>query len=793
MKHTIARIFIVGSVSGGALIATNAAAIEWNVTGFVRQEIAYSLSGRENENNHNGNPWNNRINPHITHAGFGTNAGTPFTDFNSTFANSNAPTALYVDPDGNAFGGVGGMFASGFAATAQPGFVPGTLIGLPAGANTANAVDCHFNYQRALAAGPAGGAGGFGPRVLSDGLATFASNSFGGVCPAGLGGFVPDSDAFLAGDKSRGKHSRNFNLFNSRVEVDVQANISSEFSAYMKIRGYFDGTRNFTDAKTGDHFGNPMWGNRRGTITEWNSPDSIIDIPALYLDWNRGPLWLRLGNQVIAWGEAYFFRTMDVANGLDLRRHLVLGPGAEEYQDQRIASPGIRLSYSFNNAWELDAFAQLWSPTLLPGENTPYNLVKQSGGRLDDSAGMDDAKGAWNFGARMTMPFTESFTGIIGYVNRRSQDGVFRSVDAPTFWAGAPNSGCLNNYNDTLNVLAGPVGGAFFGGVNPGFGSGSVAGVQSALGATGFARFPTLNTRGRTMENGCGSAFAPDPRGTPSVQYWDTIAKARLDNGHYLRQVIDEFPAAKWAVRDIFGFGQEQNFADTYRTLEGFRSSFGPFIQWVGREFKREQVFMIGGNYVVSSDNEWLDQLIVRGEVAVTPNKRLTNDLSFDFTKKDDIISALIFEKYQRLSDAFPATYMVAQWMHRTATDMFGRDLDKNGTPSISKFIDPVTGNFTAAAFDPDAMKPDGNSNANYVVFAFQQPFPNLIWRFDMAVLVDVAGGYLVQPGVRYRPAANWQWDIYANVIASPGGDNDTITETLDFADEIFARLTYFF
>ena len=50
-----------------------------------------------------------------------------------------------------------------------------------------------------------------------------------------------------------------------------------------------------------------------------------------------------------------------------------------------------------------------------------------------------------------------------------------------------------------------------------------------------------------------------------------------------------------------------------------------------------------------------------------------------------------------------------------------------------------------------------------------------------------------MQPGVRYRPAANWQWDLYANVIESPGGDNDTITETLDYADEVFIRATYFF
>ncbi|MBK6660770.1 MAG: hypothetical protein IPG43_22730, partial [Proteobacteria bacterium] len=114
-------------------------------------------------------------------------------------------------------------------------------------------------------------------------------------------------------------------------------------------------------------------------------------------------------------------------------------------------------------------------------------------------------------------------------------------------------------------------------------------------------------------------------------------------------------------------------------------------------------------------------------------------------------------------------------------------------TPGIENFIDGKTGQFLPAAFEKGAMDPKGSPMADYVVFAFQQPFPNLIWRLDMAVLIDTAGGYLVQPGVRYRPSAKWQWDVYATVIASPGGNNDTITETLDFADEMFVRATYFF
>ena len=99
-------------------------------------------------------------------------------------------------------------------------------------------------------------------------------------------------------------------------------------------------------------------------------------------------------------------------------------------------------------------------------------------------------------------------------------------------------------------------------------------------------------------------------------------------------------------MRDVFNFGDEHKFVDTMRTLEGFRSSFGPFIQWVGREFKRQTVALVGGNYVVQSENPLLDQLIIRGEVSITPNKRLTNDLSFQYTEVTDVVSAMILEKY---------------------------------------------------------------------------------------------------------------------------------------------------
>lgn len=805
MKHTIARILMVGSAAGGMLAAGTAAAIDWNVTGFVRQEIAYGFE--DNPNNRSGNPFNGRVTPLVTYAGADAGAAGGGVTGNGTIgglpygsgANALAPTTLHVD---TANGRIGGLFSEAtgglrpFTLTAGP--VAGTVVGLPAGYFVSVPWVCQHQYRRALDQGGNSGLTGFGPRPV-DGVSTYAANFAGGGCPSTNGlaaGHITPGDPYPDYDDGY-----LFNTFNSRAEIDVQAKVSDEISAYMKLRAFYDANAAFTDAHVGDQFASQMWGTR-GQITEWNAPDAIIDIPALYVDWNRGPMWIRLGNQVIAWGEAYFFRTMDVANGLDLRRHLTLGPGAEEYQDQRIASPGVRFSYTFNNGWELDAFTQLFSSTILPAQETAYNLAPTSSVRIDDRAGMEDAEGALNYGMRLNMPITDSFTGILAWVNRRNPDGVFTGADKETGAGdfGAQQVTCANDYDDAVNLFAQPFGfGQFFGtagiglGVgDPNFGTGNLDAARQGFANLGIP-MPTPNGS-RAMERGCGNAFYGDDTGPQGIQeVWRGIQAGRVNGVHATRALIDEFPTVKWEVRDIFGFGGEHTFADMVRTLEGFRSAYGPIGTMIGRQFKRENIFMIGGNYIVSSENEWLDQLIIRGEVAVTPDKRLTNDLSFDFKKVDDVVSALIFEKYQRLSPDFPSTYIVMQWMHRTATDLFGRDLDKMDLADLSTFIDPVTGNFTAAAFDPEAVKPRGTSSANYVVFAFQQPFPNLIWRFDMSILVDVAGGYLVQPGVRYRPSADWQWDLYATVIESPGGDNDTITETLDFADEMFVRLTYFF
>ncbi len=738
--------------------------VDWNISGSIRHEVAYGFSSDNNELNQMGNLFNARITPHYTHAGWGSGS------------NATAPTTTFVNDAGTP-----GFFQQGALAGLAPNPGQTDLRTIAAGATTASPVNCRFGHLNAVGAASPGLAGDGGFR--------------GVLCPNGGGsafvpGAVPGSGAGVSAQGAALNDEINFNLFNTRFELDVQARITKNLAAFVKFRAYVDATSGFTDGHIDNLFENRYWGTR-SSIGELASRHAVIDLPAFYIDFDHGPLWVRFGNQNIAWGEAYFFRVMDVANGLDLRRHLTLGPGGEEFQDQRISSPTLRLSYTLPNSWEVDAFASLFSPTILPPQNSAYSLIS-SGTTLDERAEFDDAEGAINYGLRLTMPLDEHFTLNLMYTNRRNPDGVFRYTEAPLHNAGLANTFCAGAHNDTNNLLSSFAGGA----LTPGGPVLAAGPLQGAVAASGLELMPTVVGGGHQKLNHCGSAIAPDPFAANSTEYWHAIGRTRLDPMKALRVAIDEWPATQWATRQIFGFGQEFNVADALRTMETFHSYLGGFRPWATREFKREHIFAIGANYITEADDpgSFWDSVIIRGELAITPNKKFTDlGLSADFIEETEIVSALIIEKFHRFSDAFPATYMVWQWMHREASDLFGRHLSGTESVPFSTFVDPDSGDFTAAAFVDGAAAPRGSSAADYVVFAFQQPSRSLLWRLDLALLIDVEGGYLIQPGVRYRPSDRWQWDVYANVIEGGGDDNDDIMESLDFADELFVRVTYFF
>ncbi|HVT34800.1 MAG TPA: DUF1302 family protein, partial [Nevskiaceae bacterium] len=60
-----------------------------------------------------------------------------------------------------------------------------------------------------------------------------------------------------------------------------------------------------------DYFDYITEGGRKGHRLEWTGRNYQIYLPTLVLDYNHGPLNVRIGNQQIAWGQALFFRVFD--------------------------------------------------------------------------------------------------------------------------------------------------------------------------------------------------------------------------------------------------------------------------------------------------------------------------------------------------------------------------------------------------------------------------------------------------------------------------------------------------
>jgi hypothetical protein len=194
--------------------------------------------------------------------------------------------------------------------------------------------------------------------------------------------------------------------------------------------------------------------------------------------------------------------------------------------------------------------------------------------------------------------------------------------------------------------------------------------------------------------------------------------------------------------------------------------------------YPAENVFGAGGNYIFYAEPDTLlDQLVVRFEATYTPDRKWTNNIAREPLKHDEWITALAFEKYHRFSQNYPATFFSLQWMHKTASDFVGRPLD-----------------FIGGAVDKAGHgKPKGwlGDGWDAFSFAFQQPTPSLMWRFDFSVLYDVFGGYLIQPAVRYKPNAEWTVETYATWMYAK--NTESVFSALEWTDEVGMRVGYQF
>ncbi|NMF98858.1 DUF1302 domain-containing protein [Aromatoleum toluolicum] len=517
------------------------------------------------------------------------------------------------------------------------------------------------------------------------------------------------------------KDSNTFNMFATRVELAADGKLSESLAAHVKLRGFYDGIGQVDGAFRKENlFEQEFRGSRGGTPFEVARKDWMLDIPAAYLDYNDGPLWLRFGNQQIAWGESIFFRVLDVPNGIDLRRHSILDVAAEEYSDKRVPSLALRGSFRVNNDWEVEGFTQRFQPTILPGDNSPYNTIP-SQFAVQERAGYDKVKDDWTFGGRVRGKLGDFGVQLMA-VNRRNPDGVVKWTDS--------RKGVLANTAFEAGTGQGIYSAAEWFHYASLVGLDGIGGLESALN-----EFPaTLGLGSAAVAAGCG--------GTVSG------GKISLPNKAATSCVLDTF------FDPVAGLGN----------LRGH----------IAREFPRENVFGFSVNHVFEGEpDSFLDQLVGRFELSWTPDKKFTNPtLSRRYVEENETQFAFIVEKYHKFSADIPATYIVAQWLHKTASDLFGRHLSG---------LDNKPGE-----------RPKGLDSFNAVALAIQQPSKTLEWRGDLTMLTDLRGGWLIQPGVKWKPNKSFQLDLYGNILRSDGGGDD-FGANLQSANEVFMRGTFYF
>lgn len=589
----------------------------------------------------------------------------------------------------------------------------GTSMGLMAASNVALAEDWSFSglLREELAI-----------KTGSDqNINNWAGNLFNGVKVQSVGlGAIPGTTFFTR--PAAQKQDADINMLATRLELNLDGKLTENLAAHFKMRAMVDKVGSVEDAFKDKHLFDQSYGssNSGGSLGKAGK-DWMVDMPVAYFDYSNGPIWVRMGNQQIAWGEALFFRVADVANGLDFRRHSLFDVAAEEFSDKRVASLGIRGTWRANENAQFEGFVQQFRPSVIPGENAPYNFVPAQF-VVDQRTGYEDVKDKFNVGFRFQGNVND--VGIQAFaVRRNNPDGVYR-------WTKAQVPG--DAFAGTAFSLGGPgaAGGVYSGQEWFRYATSvrldGVGGLAAALN-----EFPqTTALGGNVVAGACGAPNAG-------------VGTVKLDHN-----------SAACVLDTFFGFG----------ALRG----------WLAREYPRESIYGFGLNTVFSGEPDSLtDQLIGRFELSYTPNKKFTNPtLSKNYLVKNETNFAFIAEKYHKFSDSFPATYMVLQWMHKSASDLFGRsDAGQNNTPGYS---------------------PTGTSGSNNVAFVVQQPSPTLEWRFDFAALTDLKGGLLLQPGAKWKLSKSLQLDIYGNYIRSSNHGKD-FGEGLGYAREVFLRGTYYF
>jgi hypothetical protein len=171
-----------------------------------------------------------------------------------------------------------------------------------------------------------------------------------------------------------------FLLMRQLLDLNIFGKLSENWSVTLEPRLFHDLTksadRHFRQYESlADRFPGNGWMLRGG------GKDFKAEMWQAYTDYRGGNLWVRLGKQQIAWGEALGLRVLDTVNPLELSQNLGFDRIAEEFDRVRVPQWFLRADYTIPNGTIPDLTAELILnpgvvvPTILPPQGSPFNVV----------------------------------------------------------------------------------------------------------------------------------------------------------------------------------------------------------------------------------------------------------------------------------------------------------------------------------------------------------------------------------------------------------------------------------
>jgi hypothetical protein len=222
----------------------------------------------------------------------------------------------------------------------------------------------------------------------------------------------------------------NFLLLRQLLDLRVYGKLDDSWSVFFQPRFFHDLTKS-ADSRLPQYESLPAnFSGGNGVMLRAGGKDFKAELWQGYVDYRKGNLWLRLGKQSIAWGEAVALRVLDIVNPLDLSQSIFFDRAAEEFDSIRIPQWFLRANYTIPNETIPDLTAEFLLnpgavvPTLLPPQGSPYNVVP-SVAKITERVNHGEA----TIGGRLTGTAADVQFSV-NFITKPNDDavGVFKSI-----------------------------------------------------------------------------------------------------------------------------------------------------------------------------------------------------------------------------------------------------------------------------------------------------------------------------------------------------------------------------